>query len=464
MDDFQVELPVRAEKEYSITDYGAVAGGVRCNTEAVQRAIDEAAGNGGGKVVVPAGIWSSGPVELKSNVELHLEEGALLVSAKSKEENTLYMSDFEGMPAIRARSPIYAEHASNVSVTGKGIIDGSGGLWRPVKQGKLTKREWEDLLKKSQYTVQGGDGRIWMPSKTFYDGWMAEEEERIDRGSLQAAEAYWDYFRPVMVRFYHCDHVLIEDVTSQNSPGWNIHTCFCEHVTVRRVNIMNPYYAQNGDGLDVESCRYVDISDSRFDVGDDAICLKAGKGEAARKTKAPAEYVRVRNCTVLHGHGGFVVGSEMSRGVRHVEVRDCNFIGTDVGIRFKSAYGRGGIVEDITLEDIRMLRIKKEAIIFTMGYALGKDKQNMEPEVINQEDVPCFRDVTMKRITCLGAETGLKAEGLSFEEKLEGHTIDRIVLSDSMIVCDQDTVLSNAGNIKMERVEFAGRKGCAGVM
>lgn len=454
MKDFQVELPVRAGKEYNICAYGAVAGGVQNSTEAVQRAVDEAAANGGGKVVVPAGIWSSGPIQLKSNVELHLEEGALLVSVKSKEGNELYLSDFEGMPAIRARSPIWAEHASNVSITGKGVIDGSGELWRPVKQGKLTKGEWDVLMKKSQYTVPGGDGQIWMPSKTFYDGWMAEEEGRIDRGSLQAAEAYWDYFRPVMVRFYHCDHVLLEDITSQNSPAWNIHVCFCEHVTVRRVNIVNPYYAQNGDGLDVESCRYVDISDARFDVGDDAICLKAGKGAEARKTKAPTEYVRVRNCTVLHGHGGFVVGSEMSRGVRHVEVKDCNFLGTDVGIRFKSAYGRGGVVEDITLEDIRMFRIKREAVIFTMGYALGKDRDRKEPEEIVPEDVPCFRDVDMKRITCLGAQVGLKAEGLSFEERLEGHTIDRIRLSDSTIVCGRETELSNVGRVELERVEF----------
>jgi len=454
MKDFEVELPVRAGKVYHICAYGAVSGGIHCNTDAIRQAIEDAVKCGGGKVVIPEGIWLSGPIEMKSNIELHLEEGAILVFTKTKEDYPLYLSDFEGTASIRARSPIYAQNASHVSITGKGVIEGSGELWRPVKQSKVTRKEWEALMKKSQYVVQGGEGGIWMPSRTFYDGWMAEAAGTLSRNDVNKAEGYWDYFRPVMIRFYHCDHVLIEDVTSQNSPAWNIHTCFCEHVTIRRVNVVNPYYAQNGDGLDVESCRYVDILDSKFDVGDDAICLKSGKGAAARQTKGPTEYVHVRNCTVLHGHGGFVVGSEMSRGVRHVEVRECNFIGTDVGIRFKSAYGRGGVVEDISLEAIRMYKVKGEAMIFTMGYAVGYDKLQKDVEEVIREDVPYFRNITMKHISCMGAEIGLKAEGLPFEEKLEQHTIDRILLEDSLIVCRKETVLERTGEITMERVEF----------
>ena len=235
MKDFQVELPQRVEKEYDIRDYGAVSGGMQSNSEAIGRAIDAACQNGGGRVVIPEGIWLSGPIELKSHIELNLRQGAILTFSKSKEENALYLSDFEGRTNLRAKSPIYADHASHVSITGKGIIEGNGDLWRPVKQSKLTKKEWEDLMKKSQYTVQGGDGLIWMPSKTFYDGWIAEAEGRIDRGDIDAMENYWDYFRPVMIRLYHCNHVLIEDITSQNSPAWNIHPCFCEHVTIRRM-------------------------------------------------------------------------------------------------------------------------------------------------------------------------------------------------------------------------------------
>jgi len=459
MTKFQVELPKRTGKDYNICEYGAVSGRkeqarTQCNTAAIQKAIDAANRDGGGKVVIPKGIWSSWPIELKSHVELHLEEGALLVFDKSKEACPLDASDFEGMADLRARSPIYAEHASNVAITGKGIIDGSGDLWRPVKQVKVTQKQWEELLKKSPYTIQGGEGGIWMPSETFYEGWQAEAAGTIDRKNIQAAEAYWDYFRPVMIRLYHCDHVLVEGITSRNSPAWNIHPCFCEHLTIRDVNVVNPYYAQNGDGLDVESCKYVEISDSKFDVGDDAICLKAGKGAVARQTRVPTEYVRIKNCTVLHGHGGFVVGSEMSRGVRHVEVTDCNFLGTDVGIRFKSAYGRGGVVEDIVLDSIRMFHIKKEAIIFTMGYAVGNDRLRKEPEVIEKEDVPYFKNIVMRNITCQGAEIGLKAEGLPFEEKLEGHTIDQISLKDSLIVCKKETVMGNVGEILLENVDF----------
>lgn len=271
--------------------------------------------------------------------------------------------------------------------------------------------------------------------------------------SLDTAQRYWDFFRPVMVRLYECDHILIEDVTLQNSPAWNLHPCFCQHITIRNASIRNPYYAQNGDGLDLESCRYAQITGTTFDVGDDAICMKSGKGEKARQRKVPTEDVRISDCTVYHGHGGFVVGSEMSRGVRNVEVTNCTFIGTDVGIRFKSAIGRGGVVEDITLDGIQMIDIEKEAIIFTMGYVLDYRESAEKSAVVKAEDIPYFKNITLKNITCSGAEYGLKAEGIDLDalEIVGEHdgqpVIDHIVVENSAIVAKVEKKITNCGEI-----------------
>lgn len=453
MDAFTVELPKIPDKEYNIRDFGAQNGGANSNTKEINAAISAANAEGGGKVVVPAGIWLTGPIELKSNINLHLETGAVLLFDKNEEEYPLYITDFEGLACIRAKSPITAENASNIAITGKGTIDGNGQLWRPIKQFKMTQKQWNALLKKSEYTVTEKDGSIWLPTKTSFDGWNMSKQKSPELESLDTAQKYWDFFRPVMVHLYKCDHILIENVTLQNSPAWNLHPCFCRHVTIKNAVIRNPYYAQNGDGLDLDSCQYAEITGTTFDVGDDAICMKSGKGRKARETRVPTEYVKISDCTVYHGHGGFVVGSEMSRGVRNVEVKNCTFIGTDVGIRFKSAIGRGGVVEDITLDGIQMMDIEKEAIIFTMGYVLDYRESKKTPDVISADDIPYFKNITLRNITCNGAEYGLKAEGIDLNSleiigKNNGQpVIDNIIIENSMIVANIEKKITNCGKI-----------------
>lgn len=449
MEKFTVQLPEIPDREWNISDFGAVSGGRISNTEAIRRTIDEAGKCGGGKVIIPPGIWLTGPVELKSNINLHLCSGAVLLFRKDKSEYPLYVSDYEGMEAIRARSPIYAEHASNLAVTGSGIIDGGGEQWRPVKRFKVTERQWESLLQQSPYTVEERDGAVWMPSETFMNGYLREKTEVFTPEELEAAELCWDYFRPVLVHLYDCSRILIEGVTLQNSPAWNLHPCFCEHITIRNAVVRNPYYAQNGDGLDLESCRYAEISNTTFDVGDDAICMKSGKGAKARETKAPTEYVSIHDCIVYHGHGGFVVGSEMSRGVRKVWVKNCSFLGTDVGIRFKSAVGRGGVVEDIEVDSIQMVDIEKEAVIFTMSYVLNYGETEGVEEV-HDDDIPYFRNIVLRNIHCSGSKTGLKVQGMEWSRP----TIDQIVLEDSVIAAKKDMEIVNAGEIHIERVDF----------
>ena len=401
---FSVIIPEISKKEFDLRAYGAIGDGRASNTEAFRKAIEAAAAEGG-RVIVPNGIWLTGPIRLLPNTELHLEDNAVILFDKDPEEYPLVITDFEGIMRIRARSPIYAENATNIAVTGNGIINGNGHLWRPVKEFKMTARQWKELLGKAPYVLESKEGGIWFPAQSMFDTALTGEIYPGDFASceeaLAAASPYYDFYRPAMVSFRYCSNILIEGVHLQDSPAWTLHPYFCEHLTVRGVRITNPPYAQNGDGIDAESCRYVHIHHCELQTGDDGICLKSGKDREARKLLKPCEDVFIHDCKVGMSHGGFVIGSEMSRGVRNVLVKDCTFIDSDVGIRFKSAMGRGGVVEDIYLENILMAGIKKECLTMTMNYVLntvsGDDPvvQSTDPE-----DIPYFRNIELKNCIC----------------------------------------------------------------
>ena len=401
---FSVNIPIISRKEFDLRAYGAVGDGRASNTEAFRKAI-EAASAEGGRVIVPNGIWLTGPIRLLSNTELHLEDNAVILFDKNPEEYPLIITDFEGITRIRARSPIYAENAENIAITGNGIIDGSGHLRRPVKEFKMTARQWKELLGKSPYVLESKEGGIWFPAQSMFDTAITGEIYPGDYPSceeaLAAASPHYDFYRPAMVSLRYCSNILIEGVRLQDSPAWTLHPYFCEHLTVRGVRIINPAYAQNGDGIDAESCRYVHIHHCELQTGDDGICLKSGKDREARKLLKPCEDVFIHDCKVGMSHGGFVIGSEMSRGVRNVLVKDCTFIDSDVGIRFKSAMGRGGVVEDIYLENILMIGIKKESLTMTMNYVLNTVSGDA-PVVrsTDPEDIPFFRNIELKNCIC----------------------------------------------------------------
>ncbi|UQZ83280.1 Polygalacturonase [Paenibacillus konkukensis] len=336
----EVRIPVFPDKSWRITDFGAKGDGITDNTKAFQDAIEACSAGGGGTVVIPAGIWLTGPIRLRSKIRLHAEQGALVTFSRSFDDYPLIRSNYEGLDAVRAMPPIYGENLTDIAVTGGGVFDGSGDAWRCVKKHTMTERQWNELI--SQGGVVDGGG-LWWPTQEASEGRRATEALQAE-GLMDIAlyEPYKVYLRPVLVGFTRCNGVLLDGPTFQNSGSWCLHPRLCEHVTIRRVTVRNPWHSVNGDGLDLDSCRYANILDCSFDVGDDAICLKSGKNEQGRRTGVPTEYVTIRNCIVYHGHGGFTVGSEMSGGVRHIEVCDCMFIGTDNGLRFKSTRGRGG--------------------------------------------------------------------------------------------------------------------------
>ena len=416
-EDYKVTVPQFKRLEVLLSDCGAISGKLdietgRHNARVINNKVKELSENGGGTIVIPKGIWASAPIRLLSDVSIRIESQGLLKFIKSKEDYPLIITNYEGQPCIRTVSPITAENAVNVAITGMGMVDGSGDEWRPVKKFKVTDKQWEQLLKKSDNVFETKETQIWMPTKSSLLG--NEKNIQSDKDeALEEARDYYDFYRPVMVSLRHCTNVLLSGVTFMNSPAWNIHPFFCENVTIDNIKVRNPYNAQNGDGIDVESCTNVHIHHSVFETGDDAICIKAGKNAIARTIDGPCSNIYIHDCVVNEGHGGFVIGSEMSRGVKDILVENCTFIGTDVGVRMKSALGRGGVVENITIRNIDMVNIKGEAVILTMGYVLNLLNRNETIAMDNEEDVPYFRNIDMDGIVCTDCKEFVKIEPLN---------------------------------------------------
>lgn len=415
----EVDEPAFRKDTFRITDYGAVKDGLTLNTRSINRAISECSANGGGVVLVPEGLWLTGPIELKSNVNLHLLKNATLLFTKDKTQYALVESSWEGLPAARNQSPVSGTNLENVAITGKGIIDGNGDAWRAVKKDKLSALEWNRLL--ATGGILSEDGKTWYPSMQYLKGSKLEHPGVLVNGrTLKDYESTKDFYRPNLVVITNCKKILLEGPTFQNSAAWGLHILMCEDLTVRDVYVNNPWYAQNGDGIDVESCSRVLIENSTFDVGDDGICLKSGRDEEGRKRGMPTQDLIARNCVVYHAHGGFVIGSEMSGGVKNIYVENCNFMGTDIGLRFKTRRGRGGIVENVFIRDITMKDIVGEAILFDMYYMAkdpialpGEKREAPKAEVYPvTEATPRFRNFTMENVVCNGAEKAIFIRGL----------------------------------------------------
>ena len=402
----EIALPEIPEKSLSILDYGARGDGHFLNTRAIQAAISACAADGGGRVIIPAGIWLTGPVRLESRIDLHLEAGALL----------LFSSDHSLYPVIQAptkgylvASPLYGYGLEDIAITGPGIIDGAGESWRPVKKFKTTSSQWKELLQSGG--VVDDKASIWWPSQAAMNGadyleklQASKKKKEITPGDYLPAR---DFLRPYMVSLIDCKRVLIEEVTIKNSPKFALCPAWCDQLIVKNVKVNNEWWAQNGDGIDISACRNVLIEDCVVTAGDDGICMKSSNRSGR---PAPAlENIVIRDCIVYHGHGGFVVGSNTDGGMRNILVENCTFIGTDVGLRFKSSRGRGGLVENIQIKNIFMKEIVNEAILFDSYYET--DQRDTLDHAITAE-TPIFRAIIMENIYCVGAAQAVAMTGL----------------------------------------------------
>ena len=271
-------LPVIQKTQFkkdtlNIIKYGAVGDGTTLNTSSINKAIVDCNSRGGGVVLIPSGLWLTGPIVLKSNVNLHLDRAALVQFTKDFDQYPLVEGNWEGKKSIRNQSPISATDQQNIAITGSGVLDGNGDAWRMIGKDRLTESEWKRKVASGGLVSE--DGKTWYPSEKTRKGQKLNAADGIkDLKTIDDYNAVKDYFRPNLVVITSCKRVLLEGVTFQNSPAWCLHPLMCEDLTVRNVSVKNPEWAQNGDGIDVESCKNVLIEGSTFQCGDDGICIK----------------------------------------------------------------------------------------------------------------------------------------------------------------------------------------------
>ena len=389
-----VTLPQIPSSKVSITDFGGKGDGITDNTEAFRKAISALSKQGGGHLVVPAGVYMTGLISLKDNMDLHLERNAIVMATPDRNKH-LKTDSKTGAKDDKATPLITASKRKNVSITGEGIIDGNGKWWRPVKRGKVSDTEW------NQFRAMGGtvteDGSLWYPYNLKNQPNIADSYEAQER------------MRTHLVRFSDCENVLIKGVTLQNSPKFHFVPQRCRNVIIDGITARCPWNAQNGDAIDIGQCRQVLIVNNIIDAGDDGICMKGGVGKPSLKD-GPCEDILIENNIVYHAHGGFVIGSEFCAGMKNIVVRNNTCSGTDTGLRFKSAIGRGGVTENIFISNITMNDIKDEAIVFETTYwdnHVGATKNEQK----TVEFVPNFKDIHISNVVCRGAKTGIVAHG-----------------------------------------------------
>lgn len=418
-----IQQPVFKKDTISIVAYGAIADGVTLNTKSINDAITACSNKGGGVVVVPEGLWMTGPIVLKSNVNLHIKRAAILQFTNDFDQYPLVEGSYEGVRSARNQSPVSGTNLENIAITGQGVVDGFGSAWHMAWRDRFTERQWQKKI--ASGGIVSEDGKAWFPSEKSRKGMADQNNGILTAGkTLKDFEEVKDFLRPNMVVLTSCKKVLLEGVTFQNSPAWCIHPLMCENLTLRNVYAKNPETAPNGDGVDLESCRNVLVEGSTFDVGDDGICIKSGRDEEGRKRGMPTENAIIRNNIVYHAHGGVVIGSEMSGGARNIFIENCSFIGSNKGLRFKTARGRGGMVEKIYARNISMKDITEEAIFFDMYY-FTKPLKDIPPVT---EATPQFQDFYFSNIVCNGASKGIFVRGLP-EMHVKNVNLENMVLT-----------------------------------
>jgi polygalacturonase len=347
----QITAPVFKNKDYNITDFGGKGDGITKNTAAFKKAIEACNAGGGGRVVVPAGKFFTGPIYLKSNVNLYISAEATIVFSKDTKDYPLALVRWEGMDCMNYTSQIYAYHEKNIAITGTGTIDGNASdsdwwIWKGNtehgwKPGLPNQKKGRDSLHKLMHNKVDARKRI------FGDGY---------------------YLRPYMMQPYECQNVLISGVKLINSPMWFIGPVMCDNLVVDKVSITS--HGPNTDGCDPDACRNVLIKDCYFNTGDDCIAIKSGRDEDGRAFGRPAENHLIEGCRMEDGHGGVVIGSEIAGGARNIYAQNCEMSSPDMDIilRIKTSSSRGGVIQNIFMNNIKVGVYKTAAVHCNMFY------------------------------------------------------------------------------------------------
>jgi polygalacturonase len=398
--------PVFPKRDFDITRHGAKPGGKDDSKAAFDAAIRECVGAGGGRVVVPRGKFLTGPIHLRSNVELHLEEGAELIFSDRFEDYLPVVPVRVGGVDILNYSPlIYAKDCTNVAVTGKGVLNGNAEKW------------WK-----------------WKESRAHFK--TATLQEPVEKRVFGTPEAG---IRPNFLCLQGCKNVLLEGFTIGSGPNWTIHPVYCENITVRGVTVDTD--GPNNDGIDPDSCRDLLIENCTFSTGDDCVVLKSGYNEDGWRVGRATENVIIRHCSSKHGHGGLVIGSEMSGDVRNVFMHDCEFDGTDRAIRIKSKRGRGGVVEDVYARDIKVRDMREEVIILNMDYSADKN-------TAATDKLPVFRNMAFEHITGDGAPVAIRITGEA------DSPIENIRFRDIKITAKRGVIANQIKGLSLENMQI----------
>ncbi|NGM50869.1 glycoside hydrolase family 28 protein [Caulobacter sp. 602-2] len=384
-----VRAPAFPKRDFPVTQFGAKGDGLFLNTSAFAAAIEACAKAGGGRVVVPAGRYLTGAIRLKSNVNLHVTEGATLLFSTEPTDYPIVFTRWEGTEAMNYSPLIYAYKERNIAITGEGTIDGQASpehwwSWKGRWGGK------EDYGWRPGMPDQ-------KPSRAALFK-MAEDGVPVEQRVMGEGH----YLRPPTIQPYDCENVLIEGVQIRRSPFWNIHPVLCRNVIVRGVDVMS--HGPNNDGCDPESCDLMVIEDCVFDTGDDCIAIDSGRDADGRRLATPSQNILIRNCTMRRGHGGLVIGSVIAGGVHHVFAENCELDSPDLmyAIRFKNNAARGGLLEHFYYRDIKVGQVSHAVITCDFNYeegARGKFK-------------PILRHVRIERLTAKRAFRVIDSQGL----------------------------------------------------
>lgn len=448
-DKYYTDLPCAVEHvqpivfpDYTVTltDFGAVGDGKTDCSEAFAQALKHLKKQGGGHLIVPNGVWLTGPVKLVSNVDLHLEDNAVILGSTNKE---LYVQAKDSLRdgSKKCNALIYGSKLENVGITGRGTIDGQGFYWRPIKQKKVQTPEvvsadgdvWNEALSMGGVTTQDGNSKNW---KVWYP-FNLKKEYNIPNIAKDAITQ--EKMRPHLVNITDSKNVLMENVHLLNSPKFHLVPTRVQNLIIDGVNIRCPHWAQNGDAMDPGNIQVALIVNCNISCGDDGICMKGGVGQKGVEAGPQRDFL-IRYDTVYRAHGGFVIGSEFSGGMQRLVVKDCRFEGTDIGCRFKSAPGRGGWCEDIYCQDIIMKDIRESAFLISSGYADKGAGVSATDSDDKNAFFPDWSNITFRNITCVGSKQAVEIQGL------KGKPVHDILFDNVMII-------GNKHGIKLEWAE-----------
>lgn len=423
-------------KVYNISELGGDPFGKKLCTEIINSSIKKAASEGGGTIYFPAGKYLTAAIHLESNITIEIESGAELLFSDNFEDYLPFVKvRWEGT-FMNSFSPLfYAVDAENITIKGRGKINGQGHKW------------WTESMRLIQEIR--ANGKV-SSINQLQQKWI-EANKGLSVSSYYEKTMERKFFRPPFIQFLECKNIRIEGITIVNSPFWTINPVGCDDIVISGVTINNPSKnpkGHNTDGINPSSCRNVRISDCLISVGDDCITIKSGRDADGREYGKPCENITITNCVMLAGHGGVVIGSEMSGGVKKVTISNCVFDGTDAGIRLKASRGRGGVVEEIRVDNLVMNNIQRNAFIFDLFY----DNLPVEPV---SERTPAFRNIHISNVT------GSNIKQIGYITGIEEMPIEEISFNNINMTAEVGFKARTARNLQFTDVDWAVTEGAS---